>query len=227
MWMVAGLGNPGVRYAMTRHNAGFLVLKELVRRWDAPASRTRAGANVVQAHFHGQRVILATPQLFMNRSGLPISALLAWYDLSVENLLVVHDDMDLPFGRLRLKLGGGHAGHRGVRDIQSLSGAGFFRLRFGISRPPPEWDPARYVLSSWSPAELSDLPAMLQRAAHAVETVLVDGPGAAANRFNVKPRGKGSSGGAKIAGKGTLGEKSETVPSPEQRQAGRKNGVRG
>jgi PTH1 family peptidyl-tRNA hydrolase len=188
MYLVVGLGNPGTRYAGTRHNVGFLVADRLARRAGQTVDRKQFGALVADVSLRGHRTIVAKPQQFMNLSGQPVASILGYYKVPPTGLAVVHDDMDLPFGRLRLRVGGGHGGHNGVRDIQQHVKADFLRVKLGVGRPPPEWsDPADYVLSNWSPAEASDLDGVLDQAADAVEAFLADGAERAMNRFNAAP----------------------------------------
>jgi PTH1 family peptidyl-tRNA hydrolase len=124
----------------------------------------------------------------MNLSGLPTERVRSWNRIPVESVVVVHDDMDLPFGQVRIKKGGGHGGHNGLRDLTRHIGGDFLRVRVGISRPPPTWDSADYVLSAWTDAEQQELPRVLDSACLAIETIVGDGPVVAMNRFNVRPR---------------------------------------
>ncbi len=188
MWLVLGLGNPGARYAGTRHNAGFLVLRELGRRWNLPVDRKQLGALTARGQLAGEPVLMAMPQGYMNRSGAPAGALQRFYKLPVERVLVVHDELDLPLGTVRIKQGGGHGGHNGLRDLHDHLGADFARIRVGISRPPPEWDSADYVLGRWSDQQRELVPRAVDQAADAVEGVLSEGLIAAMNSFNVRPR---------------------------------------
>lgn len=183
MYAVVGLGNPGEKYAQTRHNAGHMVLDVLAGRVGGKlsahkASRTHAmSARVGVAPGNpGERLILATPGSYMNTSGGPVKALLDYFDVEPTNLIVVHDELDLPFGTLKLKRGGGEGGHNGLKSIsQSLGNKNYIRLRFGIGRPPGRQDPADYVLRAFSSAERKDLPVLLEQAADAVEDVLANG----------------------------------------------------
>jgi PTH1 family peptidyl-tRNA hydrolase len=189
MWLVAGLGNPGRQYAGNRHNAGFMVVDELMRRAVAGTSRQRMGAELAEATLGRAKVILCRPLEFMNASGLPISRVAAFWKISPEQTVVVHDDMDLEFGRLKLAEGGGTGGHNGLRSIVAELGTeGFPRVRVGIGRPPPAWEGADYVLANFSQEELRALPDLLKEAASATLAIIEDGLVAAMNRYNRKKK---------------------------------------
>jgi len=189
MHLVLGLGNPGRRYAGTRHNAGFLVVDRLSERWGAPCDRKQFGALVGKGLFAGRPVMLAKPQTYMNLSGQAAASLRGYYKLETDQLVVVHDEVDLPFGQVRVKRGGGHGGHRGLTDLhRMLGGGGYDRVRFGLSRPPAGWDTADYVLGKWTAEEQERLDELVERAADAVEAVIRDGTVAAMNVFNTRPR---------------------------------------
>jgi len=187
VWLVIGLGNPGHRYAGTRHNVGFRVVDALVSRWGLPAPKDQLGAKVTSGAAGDERVVLAMPQAFMNCSGQPAASVRGWYRVTNENVVVIHDDMDLPFGQVRVRRGGGHGGHNGLRDLHQHLGPDYARVRVGVSRPPPEWDPADYVLSPWSITEQASVAEVIDRAVEAVEVVLHAGVETAMNRFNVRP----------------------------------------
>jgi peptidyl-tRNA hydrolase, PTH1 family len=184
-WLVAGLGNPGPGYAGNRHNAGFLVADLLAGRMGV---RFRAGkyqAAVADGRLAGQPVTLAKPMTFMNASGGPVAGLASYYRLPPGQLVVIHDELDLPFGAIRLKLGGGDNGHNGLRSLtSSLGSRDYYRVRFGIGRPPGRMDPAVFVLRDFSAAERTELPLLVDRAADAVEALLADGLAAAQNVFH-------------------------------------------
>ncbi|MEZ4241169.1 MAG: aminoacyl-tRNA hydrolase [Myxococcota bacterium] len=188
MHLVLGLGNPGRRYEQTRHNVGFLVVDRLAERHGVTCDRRQLGALVTSAEIEGQPAVLAKPQSFMNLSGQPATSLRGFYKVEVDRVVVVHDEVDLPFGQVRVKLGGGHGGHNGLRDIAGKVGAGFTRVRVGVGRPPEGWNTADYVLAGFTSAEQGDLPDLVELAADAVTAVLTDGPTAAMNRFNTRPR---------------------------------------
>lgn len=188
MYLVAGLGNPGPRYVDTRHNVGFLVVDRLARRAMTTVDSDKSGAKVTKARVADQPVVLAKPFTFMNRSGGPTQALAAFYKLSPEQVIVVHDDLDLPFGDVRVKVGGGHGGHNGLRDIAKHLGRDHLRVRCGIGRPPEGWDTANYVLGRWTDDEADRLVDVVDTAADATEAILRDGAETAMNRFNARDR---------------------------------------
>jgi PTH1 family peptidyl-tRNA hydrolase len=193
MVLVLGLGNPGKRYENTRHNAGFLVADRLAGRWSTTFDGKQFSALLGKTRIHDRPVILAKPQTFMNRSGHTAASLRGYYKVPDEQVVVVHDDVDIPFGQVRVKRGGGHGGHNGLRDLKRFLGTGEFpRVRFGVSRPPPQWDTADYVLSKWAPEEAERLQELVDRAADAVEVVIRDGVTAAMNTFNERPRNESS-----------------------------------
>ena len=187
MDLVVGLGNPGGRYVATRHNVGFLVVDAVARRVFASIERAQHGALTAKVRVGEVPVVLAKPQEWMNRSGLPVRRLVDYYKVATERLVVVHDDLELPFGEVRIKVGGGHGGHNGLRDLHKhLESSDFVRVRFGISRPPKGWDVADYVLGSWSNQEQGELDGRVAEAADAVEAVLREGVAAAATRFDAR-----------------------------------------
>lgn len=183
--LVVGLGNPGRRYEGTRHNLGFRVVDALAGRWRAEPWRESLGSMAAAAEPRGVRVLLAKPQGYMNRSGEGVAALAGAAGLPPDRLLVVHDDLDLPLGTLRVRLRGGAGGHNGVRSIAASLGTGeFLRLKVGVGRPTEGCPADEYVLSRFLPEEAPLLPAIVERAGDAVEAVLFEGPGAAMNRFH-------------------------------------------
>jgi PTH1 family peptidyl-tRNA hydrolase len=193
-WLVVGLGNPGPEYAGNRHNVGAMALEELAAR-DATGGGTRASfkahkarARVAEVRLRvpGPKVVLAVPSTYMNVSGGPVAALLSYYDVPVERLIVLHDELDIEPGLVRLKQGGGEGGHNGLRSIsQSIGSKDYLRVRLGIGRPPGRQDPADFVLKDFSKAERTDvLPFLLDDAADAVEALIEVGLLDAQQRFH-------------------------------------------
>jgi PTH1 family peptidyl-tRNA hydrolase len=181
-WLVAGLGNPGRQYAGNRHNVGFLVADLLAERLGARFSRhRRAPAQVAET----RQLILVKPMTYMNLSGGAIANLARYYKLPPDRIVAVYDEIDLPYGTLRAKLGGGEAGHNGVRSLtQALGTRDYLRVRFGVGRPPGRQEPADWVLSDFSAAERKDLDYLVDRTADLVEAVINEGLEAAQNRFH-------------------------------------------
>jgi PTH1 family peptidyl-tRNA hydrolase len=184
--LVVGLGNPGPDYADTRHNIGVGVLELLAARAGGGRfSRHRSGADVLEGRLAGRRVVLARPRTYMNVSGGPVAGLVRYFGVPVDDLVVVHDDLDLGFGVIRLKRGGGEGGHNGLRSIStSLGTRDYLRVRFGIGRPPGRQDPADYVLKRFSGTERKELDVAVDLAADATEALLADGLEPAQNRFH-------------------------------------------
>jgi PTH1 family peptidyl-tRNA hydrolase len=183
--LVVGLGNPGPRYAGNRHNVGFLILDELARRAGGSFKAHRGRADLIEARLAGNRVMLAKPKCYMNESGGPVASLRDFFKVPAESIVVVHDELDIPFAALRLKLGGGDNGHNGLKSVtKSLGTRDYYRLRFGVGRPPGRQDPADFVLNDFSPTERKELPFHVDRAADAIEALLTEGLAAAQNRFH-------------------------------------------
>lgn len=183
--LIVGLGNPGPRYAGTRHNAGALVLDDLAARVGGSFRAHKSRCEIVEGRLGGAAVVLAKPMSFMNESGGPVVGLARFFKVPVERLIVVHDELDVPFGTLRLKRGGGDGGHNGLRSITSAMGSKeYARVRFGIGRPPGRQDPADYVLREFSATERKELGFFLDRAADAVESLVARGLEAAQNEFH-------------------------------------------
>lgn len=177
-WLIVGLGNPGPEYASQRHNVGFMVVDALAGRLGLKLSRhRRAHALVAEGRIRpgGARIQLVEPLSFMNRSGGPTSTLLQAAKLPTSQVIVIHDELDLGFGTLRLKQGGGHGGHNGLRDIIAAVGADFIRLRFGIGRPPGQQDAADFVLRPFATSERAELGVLIEEAADAVTDVIEHG----------------------------------------------------
>jgi PTH1 family peptidyl-tRNA hydrolase len=184
-WLVVGLGNPGPGYAATRHNAGFMVADLLAERMAGRFKAHKAGAEVLEGRIAGQRVVLAKPKSFMNLSGGPTVAAMNFFKVPLEQLLVVHDELDIDYGQLRLKRGGGDGGHNGLRSITKSAGSKeYLRVRFGIGRPPGRQDPADFVLKPFSSTEAKELALNVDRAADAVEALVTGSLEAAQNRYH-------------------------------------------
>ena len=199
MWLLVGLGNPGPKYQSTRHNIGFQVIDRLASRAGASPSRAKLGAEITEGRLGGERVLLCKPMEFMNVSGQAVVRAARFWKIAPAQTVVVHDELDVAFGRLKLAGSGGHGGHNGLRSIIAESGTSdFARVRFGISRPPAGWDAADYVLADFTAAERAALPELEERAAAAVEAIVGGGLTAAMNRFN----GKATNGKATTPGDG-------------------------
>ena len=187
MHLVVGLGNPGEQYQDNRHNLGFKVVDELRARARGPVLRAKFGAELCEVTLVGERVLLCKPMEFMNVSGQAVARVAGFWKVPAADVVVVHDELDLPFGRLKLGVGGGHGGHNGVRSMLSdLGGAEFARVRVGVGRPAAGRDPADYLLSDFSRAEDKELPALVGLAADAIEMIVSKGLPTAMNRFNGK-----------------------------------------
>jgi PTH1 family peptidyl-tRNA hydrolase len=192
-WLVIGLGNPGPKYAGNRHNVGAMVAAELVARHGGgsfKAHKARAAVcelrlGVGPGGVPGPRTVVAVPSTYMNESGGPVSALLKFYSVDVEHLIVVHDELDIPAGTIRLKRGGGEGGHNGLRSIsKSVGTRDYLRVRVGIGRPPGRMDPADYVLRDFSATERKELPFVIDDAADAVESLVALGLVDSQQRFH-------------------------------------------
>ena len=188
IYLLVGLGNPGRQYANTRHNIGFMTIDRLSEKLldgAKPMPRVQMRAITYDFRYKEQRVILAKPQTYMNESGQSVAALVKFYKIPIENIMVAHDDVDLPYGALRLRPGGGSAGQKGIASIiQRLGTQSFPRLRMGIGRPSGSKMAANYVLNRFSRSEEKELPEILERASEAMLTFVSDGLNTAMNRFN-------------------------------------------
>jgi PTH1 family peptidyl-tRNA hydrolase len=184
-WLIVGLGNPGPSYAGNRHNAGAMAVDVLAGRVGGRWKAHKTRCEVVEGRLAGERVVLAKPRSYMNESGGPVAGVRHFYKTPPARIVVVHDELDIPFGALRVKLGGGDGGHNGLKSIRASLGTGeFYRVRVGIGRPPGRQDPADFVLRDYGAAERKELPLQLELAADAVEALIGDGLEAAQNRFN-------------------------------------------
>jgi PTH1 family peptidyl-tRNA hydrolase len=182
---VVGLGNPGPGYSGNRHNVGFLVVELLAERMSGRFKAHKTRSEIVEGRLGDVRVVLAKPRSYMNDSGGPVSGLLDFFKVPLDRLVVVHDELDLPFGGLRLKLGGGDNGHNGLKSVRRSLGSGDFnRVRIGIGRPPGRMDPATFVLRDFSGTERKELDYQVDRAADAVEALVAQGLERAQNTFN-------------------------------------------
>jgi PTH1 family peptidyl-tRNA hydrolase len=191
VWLVVGLGNPGPAYAGHRHNVGYLVADVLAERMGSSFRAHKSGrAEVVEGRLGAPgpdvpRVVLARPRSYMNESGGVVSTLAKFYKVPAERIVAVHDELDIPFGALRIKLGGGDNGHNGLRSVRTSLGTGdFYRVRLGIGRPPGRQDVADFVLSDYSSTERKEVPVLVVEAADAVESLVADGLGPTQQRFN-------------------------------------------
>ena len=187
-FLLVGLGNPGPRYAGNRHNVGFLVADELAARVGGKFKRHKAGADVLEGRLggpQGARVVLAKPHSFMNLSGGPVAGAARFFGIDPGRVVVIHDELDLDYGAVKLKLGGGDNGHNGLRSItKSLGTKDYLRVRFGVGRPPGRMDAAQYVLKDFSATERRELALNLDRCADAVEALVTAGLAAAQNTFH-------------------------------------------
>jgi peptidyl-tRNA hydrolase, PTH1 family len=184
-WIIAGLGNPGPEYAGNRHNAGHMVVDLLAERIGARFKAHRTRNEVADGRLAGIPVTLAKPRTYMNTSGGPVAALASFYKVPPERVVIVHDELDIPFGTVRLKLGGGDNGHNGLRSItKSLGTNAYNRVRIGIGRPPGRMDAATFVLRDFSTTERKELPLLIDRGADAVEMLLSKGMAATQNTFH-------------------------------------------
>ncbi|NHT19312.1 aminoacyl-tRNA hydrolase [Cellulomonas sp. IC4_254] len=199
-WLVVGLGNPGPQYAGNRHNVGQMVLDELARRGQASfgskggvlsrrpqAATAEVRIGTLPGGAPGPRAVLAKPTTYMNTSGGPVAALARYYDVPPERVIMVHDELDIPFGEIKLKIGGGEGGHNGLRDTtKALGTKDYLRVRVGIGRPPGRMDAADFVLRDFAKPELKELPLLLDDAADAVELLVTEGLERAQLRFHTR-----------------------------------------
>jgi len=186
-WAVIGLGNPGEDYARTRHNAGYMTLDILSKEEDIPFSQKKFDARIGKGILSGKTALLVKPETFMNRSGIAVARFIHFYRLDMERVIIVHDDIDLVSGDVRVKVGGGSAGHRGLESVIRETGlADFVRIRIGIGRPAERMAVERYVLERFSEDEMPVAASAAVKAAGAVKEVVASGPQRAMNRVNVR-----------------------------------------
>ncbi len=184
-YLIVGLGNPGAEYRLTRHNFGFMVLDALAEHWNIQLKKIKFRAVIAESRVREQKVVLAKPLTFMNESGRAVAPLLRYFKVPTQNLLVIHDDLDLPLGTLRLRPSGHTGGQRGMESISSQLGTNEFpRLRLGISRPPGQMDPKDYVLKNFLPNEEELKKIVIQQAVDAVACFINEGLTAAMNKYN-------------------------------------------
>ncbi|HEV7829903.1 MAG TPA: aminoacyl-tRNA hydrolase [Pseudonocardiaceae bacterium] len=183
--LIVGLGNPGPSYAGNRHNVGFMVLDELARRVGGRFTSHKAGADLLEGRLAGLRVIMARPRSFMNISGPAVAGTARYFKIPATDVVVVHDDLDLDYGVLKVKRGGGEGGHNGLRSISACLGSkDYLRVRFGIGRPPGRMDPADFVLRDFSPVQRRELDLLVDRCADAVEQLIAQGLAATQNQLH-------------------------------------------
>jgi len=186
-WLIVGLGNPGPQYEATRHNIGQMVIDELAARRSERFGAHKAGARVSETWLRpgAAKLVLAKPNSFMNVSGGPVSSLAKFYGIAPDHVVIIHDELDIPFDSVKLKVGGGHGGHNGVRDVAKALGTPEFpRVRVGIGRPPGRQDPADWVLSPFPASQRQELAMLVADAADAVEMTVDEGLLAAQQRFH-------------------------------------------
>jgi PTH1 family peptidyl-tRNA hydrolase len=188
MWLLVGLGNPGPKYAQNRHNIGFMVIDEIATRNRSDGWRAKFGGELTSADVAGAKAILLKPQEYMNVSGQAVQRSAAFYQVEPKQVIVVHDEIDLPLGTLRVKVGGGHGGHNGLRSIiQELGSQEFLRVRVGVGRPGPAGkgsNVAGFVLDDFGKSERTEVEILVKEAADAFEEIIKKGPVAAMNKFN-------------------------------------------
>ncbi len=189
MRLLVGLGNPGAKYQRTRHNIGFRVAEEAAGKLGAALDQTRWNAVLGQGRAGGGPVAVLLPQTYMNASGESVGHAARFWKVGMQELVVAHDDMDLEFGRIQVKIGGGDGGHNGLRSLREhLETPEFVRVRFGVGRPPPQWEGADWVLAKFSSEEEEMLQELIPQAAEAAVAALLEGPLLAMNRYNRRPR---------------------------------------
>lgn len=193
-WLVAGLGNPPAEYAGTRHNIGAELVERLAADAGTGLSRNRrAGCRTAEVRIAGAPVVLAVPESYMNVSGGPVQRAAGWYRVPIDRLVVCHDDLDLPLGELRLKRGGGHGGHNGLKDLdRALGSRDYLRVRIGVGRPPGASGAAEHVLRAFGTDEHDAVATVLTDAADAVATLIAEGLEPAQNRHHGRPQGRGA-----------------------------------
>ena len=187
MLLVVGLGNPGPKYAGNRHNVGFMTVDRICERTKASAMREKFGGHFTKIDWHDEEVVLLRPETYMNLSGESVQKAMTFFKVDLKDVVVVHDELDLPWQTARIKVGGGHAGHNGLRSISSHVGEGYVRVRIGIGRPP-HGNVEAWVLSDFDSASRAELPDVIDRAADMVEAIVQKGAQAAMNAMHAKEK---------------------------------------
>jgi len=186
-WMVVGLGNPGTKYRETRHNIGFMVVDDIASGSGGALSQKKFDCIFGQTRIAGAKTILSKPQSFMNKSGIPVQNLAAYFKVSPSHIIVVHDDIDLPFGSMKIKESGGHGGHNGIRSmITSLGTNEFIRIRLGVGRPEGDYDVSDYVLGKFTISDRKDLEKIIISASDAIRVIIENNVSEAMNKYNKK-----------------------------------------
>jgi PTH1 family peptidyl-tRNA hydrolase len=186
--LLVGLGNPGPKYERTRHNVGFRIAVEAARKLGVSLDQERYDAVVGTGRVRGETIGILLPQTYMNASGESVSKAARFWKVDPAEIVVAHDELDFAFGRLQVKVGGGAAGHNGLRSLHQHLGDAYLRVRFGIGKAPPPWEGADWVLAKFTPDEEAQLADLVPEAADAAVTALLEGPGAAMNKFNRRPK---------------------------------------
>jgi len=187
MYMLAGLGNPGAKYAQTRHNIGFFVVDEIAKRYSLPLNKSRFDSQYSKGIINGIKTVLVKPQSFMNRSGFPVQRLSSYFKINVSDIIVIHDDLDLAFGRIMIVKDRGHGGHNGIRSmVQALGTKNFIRVRTGVGRPEISRGVTGHVLGRFSGSEEKEIDTIVQSAADASIAIMEKGVSAAMNSFNTR-----------------------------------------
>jgi PTH1 family peptidyl-tRNA hydrolase len=187
MWLIVGLGNPGAQYELTRHNIGFLAIDALASAMGIITFKEAFFSDTAKVSIKNESCLLEKPQTFMNCSGKAVASAMSFYKPSLDHVMVIHDDLDLPLGEIRIKLGGGSGGHNGLKDITQNLGEGYVRIRLGIGRPKEKGTEADFVLSRFSDAELKLLPDIFSDTNNAIETLISEGLPAAQQKCQKKP----------------------------------------
>jgi peptidyl-tRNA hydrolase, PTH1 family len=182
--LLVGLGNPGAKYERTRHNVGFRIATEAARKLGVSLDQERYEAVLGVGRVRGEPIGIVLPQTYMNASGESVAKAARFWKVGPQEFVVAHDELDFPFGRLQIKVGGGAAGHNGLRSLHLHLGDAYLRVRFGIGKAPPPWEGADWVLAKFTPEEEAQLADLVPQAADAAVTALLEGPGAAMNKFN-------------------------------------------